>query len=192
MWAPFYAWHYGPHNFLWFCDIANFMILLGLWHESRFVLSWQAVSVLLVQLLWTGDLAGRLLFGVHPIGGSEYMFEPEIPLVIRLLSLFHALAPVILLWGVARLGYDRRAFITQSLVSWVVLPVSFLAGPERDINWTWGPFDKPQAVLPPASYLLVCMISYPLLLYLPTHLAFQGLESLRRRRGAAPGGGPSA
>lgn len=66
------------------------------------------MSLLLVQVLYTVDLAGRLLLGFHPIGGSEYMFDPTIPLGIRLLSLFHVVTPPLLAWALAQLGYDGR------------------------------------------------------------------------------------
>jgi len=151
VWVPFYWHHYGPQNFLWFCDTANFGILAALWMESALVLSTIAVSVLLVQILWTIDLVGRVLLNTHLIGGSEYMFISTIPLVTRLLSLFHAAVPVVLLWGLRRLGY------------------------EGGINWVVGPFDKPQHVMPPLLYLLFCMAAYPIVLYAPTHFALRAI-----------------
>lgn len=181
VWAPFYWWWYGPANFLWFCDMANFVIAAALWRGSSLLFSWQAVSVLLVQLLWTLDLAGRLLVGRHLIGGSEYMFESSTPLVIRLLSLFHGVTPFLLLWALRRYGYDRRALGVQVATCWIALPVCFLLfGPERNINWVWGPFDRPQHIVPPGVYLAVCMTGYPILLYLPTHLLLRICDGRRR------------
>jgi len=180
VWVPFYWHHYGAQNFLWFCDTANFGILAALWWESAFLMSTMAVSVLLVQLLWTIDFAGRLLLGVHLIGGTQYMFNPSIPLVTRLLSLFHAAVPFILLWGVKRLGFDRRAWLAQSVWCWVLLPICYFGwgarpGFEGGINWVVGPFDKPQHVMPPLLYLFVCMAGYPLVLYAPSHFALKAL-----------------
>lgn len=181
LWVPVYWEHYGPSQFLWFCDIANLVLLVGLWTESRLLFSWQAVSILLVQLAWTLDLAGYALFGQFPFGGAAYMVDPRIPPAVRLLSLFHAAVPVLLLWLLARVGYDRRALPVQVATAIVVLPLSFLFGPERDINWSWGPFDRPQSVLPPELYLALCVAGYPLLLYLPAHLALCRLFSARPR-----------
>jgi len=175
VWAPVYWWHYGPRNFLWFCDIGNFLIMIGLWAESSLVLSWQACSVLAVQILFTVDLVARALLGFHPIGGTGYMFNDDgsnIPIGMRLLSLFHVVTPPVLLWGVRRLGYDRRAFLWQTATAWIVLPICWLGWSEKvNLNWVWGPFDHPQYVLqPPGLYLIVCMLAYPVVLYLPTHL----------------------
>src|SRR6266481_1657128 len=97
MWMPYYWMQYGPQNFLYFCDIANLLIGLALWLESRLLFSWQATSVLLFQTLYTIDLVGRLTAGKHLIGGTEYMFSPAIPLFVRLLGLFHVVTPVIYL-----------------------------------------------------------------------------------------------
>jgi len=180
IWLPVYWNFYGPRNFLWFCDIGNFMIMIGLWAESSVLLSWQACSVLLIQILYTIDLVTRAIFGFHPIGGTGYMFNDDgsnIPMGMRLLSLFHVATPPLLIWGLRRLGYDRRGLYCQIATAWVVLPICFFGWTEKvNLNWVWGPFDRPQYVVrPPELFLVVCMLAYPLLLYLPTHLALSKL-----------------
>lgn len=180
VWVPFYWHYYGPQNFLWFCDLANFLIAAALWTESPLLFSWQAVSVLLVQILWTIDFVAAALFGLHPIGGTEYMFKSSIPLVTRLLSLFHAAVPPILLWGLWKVGYDRRAWLWQTVTACILLPICYFGwggrpGFEGGINWVVGPFDKPQHAIPPLLYLGVCMIAYPVLLFAPTHFALRFL-----------------
>ena len=104
VWIPLYWMQYGPSVFLWFCDIANLLILVGLWRESSLIFSWQAVSVLLVQIAYTLDVAGRAAFGRHFIGGTEWLFKDDLPWWIRLASLFmHLAAPPILIWGIRTL-----------------------------------------------------------------------------------------
>ncbi|HLF92545.1 MAG TPA: membrane-associated protein [Planctomycetota bacterium] len=191
VWMPFYWKHYGPQNFLWFCDLANFLIAVALWTESSLLFSWQAVSVLLVQLVWTVDVVGRTLLGSRFLGTTDYMWDPAIPLVTRLLSLFHLAVPPLLFWGIWKLGYDRRAFWAQTVTAWVLLPICYFGWPPDpgfawDINWVYGPFDKPQTRISPILYLGVCMIAYPVLLYAPTHFALRFL--FRRREAAAPAG----
>lgn len=171
VWIPLYWQHNGPGNFLWFCDLANFIVGAALWAESSLLFSSQAVGVLLVQIVWVVDLFGRLLVGVHPIGGTEYMFDAAEPLGLRLLSLFHLTMPPLLLWALARLGYDRRAFKLQTALAWVALPLSFwLTPPADNINWVWGPFGNVQSLLPAPLYLAACLLLYPALLFFPTHL----------------------
>ena len=134
IWLPVYWNYYGPRNFLWFCDIANFMIMVGLWLESPVVLSWQACSVLLIQLLYTFDLVVRAVTGFHPIGGTGYMFNDDgsnLPIGMRLLSLFHVATPPLLIWGLKRLGYDRRGLYWQIATAWIVLPICFLGWSEK-------------------------------------------------------------
>ncbi len=170
VWVPVYWIDNGPANFLWLCDIANIVLLAAIWFESSLLFSSQAVSVLLVQILWTVDVTTRVVAGFHPIGGTEYMFESAKPLFGRLLSLFHVLIPVLVLYAVWRLGHDRRGWRLQTLICWLVLPVSFWIGePEANLNWLWSPFGVEQTWLPPVAFLAVCMIAYPLVLYLPTH-----------------------
>ena len=172
-WAPIYADHRGPENFLWFCDLAVFLMALGLWLESPLILSWQAVSVFVVQVLFIVDVAGRLLLGFHPIGGTEFIFQEIDPIGIRLLSVsLHVLTPPVLLYGLWKLGYDRRALAWQIVAAAAILVASYLVDPARNLNWSRGPFGRPQAVVAPGIYLLVAVVGYTLLLYLPAHLFF--------------------
>src|SRR6266404_315831 len=87
--VPDYLRHYGPANFLWFCDIALLLTLVTLWTESSFLASMQLVAVFLGQIVWSADLLCRLATGAHLIGWTHYMFNEQVPLDIRLLSLYH-------------------------------------------------------------------------------------------------------
>lgn len=186
VWIPVYWVHSGPENFLWLCDVANFLIGLALWMESPLLISSQAAGVLLVQILWCGDFFSRLLLGRHVIGGTEYMFDEAKPLYLRLFSLFHVAMPPLLLWAVKRLGYDRRGWLLQTAITFALLPATWLiVTPDRNINWVWKPFGKPQDLLSPPVYLLALCFLYPLLLYLPTHLVL-------RRWAASPQTPPAA
>jgi hypothetical protein len=182
VWVPLYWIHNGPDNFLWLCDTANFLVGLALWLESPLLFSAQAAGVLLVQLLWAADFLGRLVLGFHPIGGTDYMFDGGSPLWLRALSLFHLAMPPLLLWGVRRLGYDRRGWRLQTALVWALLPLTyFTTAPADNINWVWRPFGLEQTWVPPGVYLAFCLLAYPLLLFLPTHLL---LSRWTRRRGA--------
>ena len=130
VWAPLYWRQFGLQNFLFFCDLGNVLIGIGLWLESPLIFSWTASGLLLFQTIYTVDLAGALLTGRHLIGGTEYMFDPHLPLVIRLVSLFHLVTPPLLLWAIWRLGYDSRGWKLQTLMAWIVVPIKlFLASP---------------------------------------------------------------
>ena len=175
LWAVVYWRGYGPANFLWFCDLANFLIVVALWTESPLLLSSQAVSVLLAQTAWCLDVASRLLTGSHWIGSTSYVFDPALPLGLRAASLFHVGVPPLVLWALSRIGYDRRGWLLQTGLAWVVLPASHLVAPDRNVNFVHGPFGGPQTVLDPLVYLLALMVGYPLVLYLPGHLLLRSL-----------------
>jgi hypothetical protein len=170
VWVPLYWRQYGPANFLFFCDLGNLFIMLALWLESRLIFSWQACGLLLFQTLYTIDLAGALLSGRHIIGGTEYMLDPHLPLVVRLLGLFHVVTPPVLLWAIARLGYDRRGWWLQTLTAWVVVPINHFWRPELDVNWARGLFFREQRAMPGLLYLLGYLVVVPLAVYFPTHL----------------------
>jgi hypothetical protein len=170
VWVPVYWREYGLQNFLFFCDLGNLFIAAGLWLESPLIFSWQATSLLLFQTLYTIDLVGTLLSGHHWIGGTEFMFDPHFPLSIRLLSLFHVVAPPLLLWAIWRLGYDRRGWKYQTLTAWIVVPIDYFWRPQYDVNWARGPFFHDQHAAPGLAYLLGYLIVVPAVVYFPTHL----------------------
>ena len=188
VWIPFYWHQYGAQNFLYFCDLGNCFIAAALWLESPLLFSWQACGLLLFQTLYSIDLIGALLSGKHVIGGTEYMFDPHVPLPMRLLSLFHIAVPPLLLWAIWRLGYDPRGWKFQTLTAWVVVPINYFWRPQFDVNWARGPFFREQHVVPGIVYLLFYLIAAPLLVYWPTHLFLQWWDgrdahppSVRRR-----------
>ncbi len=170
VWIPFYWHQYGAQNFLYFCDLGNFFIAAALWLESPLLFSWQACGLLLFQTLYSIDLIGALLSGKHIIGGTEYMFDPHVPLPMRLLSLFHIVVPPLLLWAIWRLGYDSLGWKYQTLTAWIVVPINYFWRPQFDVNWARGPFFHEQHLVPGIAYLLFYLIAVPLLVYWPTHL----------------------
>jgi len=172
-WAPLYWRQYGAQNFLYFCDLGNILIALGLWLESPLLFSWQACGLLLFQTLFIVDLGGALLSGRHFIGGTEYMFDPHLSLFMRMLSLFHVVTPPVLLWGIWRLGYDNRGWKLQSLTTWVVVPINYFWRPQYDVNWARGLSFHEQHVVPGLVYLAAYLVLVPVLVYWPTHLLLQ-------------------
>ena len=172
-WVPLYARQYGAQNFLYFCDLGNFFIALALWTDSALLFSWQATGLLLFQTLYTIDLLGAYFTGGHWIGGTEYMFDARIPLLLRLLSLFHVVVPPLLLWAIARLGYDARGWKLQTLTLFIVLPINYFWRPAYNINFARGLFHGEQHAVPGPLYLAAYLVVVPCLVYYPTHLLLQ-------------------
>jgi hypothetical protein len=169
VWAPVYWHQYGPQNFLFYCDIGNLLIALGLWIESRFILSWQAVGLVVFEVLYDIDLLVAFISGHHATGGTEYMFDPKIPLLVRALGLYHFVVPILLLWAVYRLGYDSRGWKWQILLMAVVVPIAFFWHAEDNINFARG-IAHEQHIVPGWLYLVAYLIVVPLVIYWPTHL----------------------
>jgi hypothetical protein len=165
--AVIYWRAYGPTNFLWLSDIALAFTLAALLSGNPLLASMPAVGVLALELAWMIDFlfAGRL------IGLAAYMYDAKLPLYLRSTSLFHLALPPTLLFLLHRFGYDQRALIYQTLLTWVVLIVTYVAtDPQKNINWVFGPGNKPQQLMPPLLYLGLEMLIIPVCVFLPTHL----------------------
>lgn len=138
LWPLAYLSHYGWHVFLNLSDIAVALTCIGLWTGSPLLLSSQAVSSLAVDLAWILDLVVRAISGRHVIGGTEYMWDARYPLWLRLLSLFHVWMPIVLVWSLRRVGYDRRGFGLQALIAVPVMLASrLMLGPDENQNFAW-------------------------------------------------------
>lgn len=182
--VPFYWITYGPTNFLYFCDVAMFFTLAALWTESPLLAAMPAVGLIIPQFVWCVDfIAG--CFGVSLLGMTDYMFDPGIALFARGLSSFHAWLPFVLVFLVARLGYDRRAFLYWTLLAWVLLAVCYLLLPAPppdparpnvpvNINYVYGFSDAAaQTWMPGWAWLALLFIGLPLLVFWPTHWVLQ-------------------
>ena len=173
MLVPTYWWQHGPANFLWGSNMALLATLLGLWLESSLLISMMALVVLIPELGWAVDFTVRLVTSPEIVSfrGTRYMFDPDIPLFVRGLSMYHPVLPIFLLWAIHRLGYHRKALLCQTLFCWVVLWLSYLVSKQAaNINWVFGFIDPPQQWLPGGAYVLLLMVLYPLVLFLPAHL----------------------
>jgi hypothetical protein len=174
--VPVYWRQYRPGNFLWFSDIALFITAAALWLESSLLVSMMALSVIVLESVWIVDFIIGLIARSSVIGLSAYMFDSKISLPIRALSLFHIVLPALLVWLLHRFGYDTRALIAQTVLAWIVLPASyFLTRPAENVNWVYGPGGGPQKWLPAPLYLVLLMLAFPLVLYLPMHLLLKKL-----------------
>jgi hypothetical protein len=174
--VPVYWKSYGPGNFLWFSDIALLTTTLTLWVESSLMASMTALSVVLLELVWNIDFFVRLITGASLIGLSGYMFDSSLPLPLRCLSLFHVVLPVLLLWLIYRLGYDKRALLAQTVDAWIVLPASYaLTAASENVNWIYGFGKTPQTWMRVPLYVALLMVLFPLVIYWPTHLLFRRL-----------------
>ena len=191
--VPVYYLNYGPTNFLYFCDIALLLCFVSLWTERALFASMAAVGILLPQALWCLDFLGELL-GVHLVGLTAYMFDPNRSLFLRGLSFFHGWLPFLLVFLLKRLGYDRRALVAWTALGWGLCLVAYFFLPAAgtamadakipvNINYVGG-FDdaKAQTWLPGPVYLLGWMMTLLVVCYLPTHLLLRKVFSRSAKR----------
>lgn len=181
---PVYWQNYGPTNFLYFCDVALLLTLIGMWRESKLIISMAAVGILAPQVLWVVDFVFGLCGG-HLTGMTDYMFNHEKPLFLRGLSLFHGWLPFLLLYLVWRLGYDRRAFKSWTVLAWMLILWCYfvMPGPRVDaaqiatpvnINYVHGMSDTAaQTWMHPLAWLSLLLVGMPLLICLPVHFALR-------------------
>ena len=182
--VPIYLHTYGPANFLWFCDAALILTVAGMWLESPLLISMCAVGILLPQCLWLADFGGNLL-GFHFLNLTSYMFDHQIPLFTRGLSLFHGWLPFLLVWLLFRLGYDKRALFGWTILAATLVFVCYFFTPPAgthpanpnlpvNINYVDGFNNRqPQHWVNQNLYVVLLFGALWLVAFLPTHLVLR-------------------
>lgn len=171
-----YAVKYPLGNFLWFSDIAMILTVPALWFESSLLASMLTVGVLLPEVFWNIGFFCRLLTGKRLGGLTDYMFDAGLPRYLRALSLFHVFLPLLLLWMVGRLGYAEQALIWQTVLAWIVLPLTYwFVDPKLNVNWVRGIGGDAERRPQPLIRLGLIMLGCPVLIYLPTHMLLRAV-----------------
>lgn len=170
IWVPAYARTWGWANFLLFCDVAMFLTVLGVWRANAVLLSSQAVVTLFAGVVWVVDVGWRIVAGRHLYGGTEYMFDPNYPLWVRLLSTFHLWLPLLLLWTLRQTGYDSRGWKWQAAISVPLIAIGRLVEPAKNLNFAFADplFDRQWG--PGPLHVVIIWLSLIVFVYLPTHL----------------------
>jgi hypothetical protein len=190
--VPVYLRAYGPTNFLWFCDTALIMTVIGMWWNSSLLISMCAVGILLPQCLWLSDFGSNLL-GFHFLGLTGYMFDGRLSLFTRGLSLFHGWLPFLLIWLLRRVGYDKRALSAWTGLASVLIFVCYFFTPPAgahpanpnvpiNLNYVYGFNDQhAQTWLNQNLYVVLWPVALWLVAFLPTHLILRKIFASRPR-----------
>lgn len=171
VWIPIYWFYWGWPTFLLLCDMSLVLSCLGLFTGNALLISTQALATPVVGLFWALDLGWRFFLGHHLIGGTEYMWDARFPLWVRLASFFHVALPILLIWALRRVGYDRRALLAQSGIAAFLLVASRLVALQRNLNFAFRDPILHRSLGPAHIHLTIIFLGLVAVLYGPMHLA---------------------
>jgi hypothetical protein len=187
---PVYWHYYGPTNFLYFCDVALILTLIAIWPENALLISMCSVGILLPQMFWVADFLAHAA-GYSLTGMTDYMFDANHSLFLRLLSLFHGWLPFLLLYLVWKIGYDRRALGCWTGLALVLLLICFFLMPPPtpdpgltpvNINYVWGMSDNSaQPWVPAYVWFAGLLVGLPLLVFAPTQFVLARIMPVAER-----------
>src|SRR5262249_6867588 len=152
--VPVYLRNYGPTNFLYFCDVALIITLVGIWIESPLLVSMCAVGIIASQTLSVIDFLSNLIG--HPLTGHRlyvhgrpFAVRSRPVAVSRLAALPGGLSGV-----AARLPRARAASLDRGcLVAGAYLPFPHAAaagrsGPNPRGHWPRAGLPRPRGAAP--------------------------------------------
>jgi hypothetical protein len=116
------------------------------------------------------DVVARLIAGRHLIGGTEYLWNSERPLFVRLLSLFHLFISPLLVWSLRRSGYDRRGLPLMIGIAAVALVLSrWLGDAPGNLNFAFRDPFLHRSLGPAPVHLLITLAGATAGAFWPTH-----------------------
>jgi hypothetical protein len=172
VWLPLHLAAHPPSSFLWWCAHGAVLTVIGLLLESRILISWQAVALIVPQAMFVAEALARAITGARG-GGTSYLFDPAIPFAVRALSSFHFAMPIVLVWAVRRLGYDRRGLLLAVVLGTLLNLGTMTMDPVNLWVWPWG-----------REHPIAALVLAPFALWLPVD------RILRRRPSARPSTAP--
>jgi len=182
IYLPSYAAAYGLTNFLFLCNLGVVLTAVALIVESPLLLSSQALAAPVIGLAWSLDAGWRLATGSFLYGATGYMWDPQYPLFTRLLSLYHVAWPLLVLYCVRRLGYDRRGWALQTAIAAsAIVAARLLTAPADNVNFAFeDPFFGVQ-IGPAPVHVAAVLLALAGAAYGLTHLALDRAFGSARR-----------
>jgi hypothetical protein len=121
---PVYITHYPLINFVNLCQVHLFLVLAGFLTDKHIFISMSALGIIILQLFWCLDFICETM-GINFIGGTKYMYNSDMPLYVRILSLYHGWFPFFLIYLINHIGYNKRALYPQLILSNSVCILSY-------------------------------------------------------------------
>ncbi len=85
------------------------------------------------------DLKVALMTGSSVTGFTDYMFDPNLSIWLKVMALYHLALPPLLIWLILRLGYDTRTWIVQVVLTWIIILATwFFTNPSLNINFVFS------------------------------------------------------
>jgi hypothetical protein len=188
---PSYGWTYGHWHFLFLCNIGILLTAGGLIFGNALLLSSQAVAAPGVALLWLADAATRLVSGHFLHGGTAYMWDAQLPAMVRILSLYHLLWPLLLFACLRRCGYHREGLLLQVAIAAGAMLVGLTLAPaSENLNYVIHAPGNPVPHAHPWLHAALMLGVLMALIYWPTHRACLRLFKPTRTTAAQQPGHP--
>lgn len=148
----------------------------ALWLRQPLIASMMAIGVLPLETLWMLSF----ITGGAFLGMADYMFDENLPLWLRGLSLFHFPMPAAIIIMIKRFGYDRRALYPQILLSIIVIILTHIFTKKVDnVNMIF-PIKELENFISQSVYSFAMPIVLVTCVIIPMHIFLKKYFPLKR------------
>ena len=181
--VPVYWHYYGPTNFLYFCDMALILTLVGIWIESPLLVSMCAVGILVPQTLWVVDFSEQSRRRAAHRHDRLHVRGRSARCSCAGCRCFTAgCRSCCSTWSGSSATTGARLLAWTGL-AWALILICFFFMPPPNpspgltpvnINYVWGLSDHaPQTWVSPGVWLAGLIVGLPLLLFAPAHFCWR-------------------
>jgi hypothetical protein len=170
LYLPVYTQAYGVWHFFQLCNAGLIISCFAILSRQQLFISSQALGSSGIGLFWVADQLAWIGTGQPLHGGTAYLWQSSIPPLARILSIYHVVLPLILLWIVYRRGYERRAWLLQcSILAGTGLIGVWFAPATENINYVFYWPDETVSYTISWPRLITMFLVVSCALYWPLH-----------------------
>lgn len=124
------------YEFFWLSNHWALMNAIGFLARSRFVLSYIVVLGIVPELIWVADFLS-MLAGQPFMGITNYWFEADYPVYLKITALQHLLNPFASIYGVVRFGFHKKAWLGAAVHGAALFIASLFLEKGQNVNCAW-------------------------------------------------------
>lgn len=125
------------YEFFWLSNHWALINGIAFLMRSRFMFSYIVALGIIPELFWVIDFL-MMVQGHHFLGITNYWFDKSYPFSLKLIALQHFLNPFASIYGIARFGFHKKAWIGALIHGIALLLISWIFfGAAENVNCVW-------------------------------------------------------
>lgn len=125
------------YEFFWLSNHWALINGIGFLTRSKFLFSYVVVLGIIPEIFWVMDFL-LMIQGHTFLGITSYWFDKSYPFSLKLIALQHLINPFVSIYGIARFGFHKKAWIGALIHGTFLLLISLMFfSKAENVNCVW-------------------------------------------------------